>query len=258
MSLSSLTTTFPWARYSKKLSARIEKPRSSGSFDPEQSAERGVRQVVGKEGSIEDGNFILLYWLVDPDDGIIIDVKYQAYGQSALIGAAEAACDLLVGKNYDQAKRFSADLIDKQFRDRNDEPAFPREAFPHINLVIGAIESAAEKCTDIPFAANYVAMPAPRDIGEVVEGGFPGWKELSLKQKLVVIEEVIARDIRPYIELDAGGVKVLNLLNDREVIIAYEGSCTTCFSATGTTLSYIQQVLRAKVSPDLMVIPDLS
>lgn len=257
MSLAALIHSFPWARYSKKLKAKIEKPRAIGFFTAEESEERGVRLIVGQEGLIKDGNCVKLFWLVDPDDGIIIDAKFQVYGQTALIGAAEIACELLVGKNYDQAKRISTELLDKHVRDRNEEPAFPKEAFPHLNLVLGAIENASEKCNDIPFASSYVVMPAPRDIGEVIEGGYPGWNELSQRQKINLIEEVIARDIRPYIELDAGGVQVVNFLNEREVIIAYQGSCTTCFSATGTTLSYIQQVLKAKVHPDLIVIPQL-
>lgn len=258
MSFKTLTQSFPWSRYSKKLIAKIEKPTCVGFFTKDQSEERGMRLIEGQEGKIEDGNLLRFYWLVDPNDGIIVDAKFQLYGQSALIGAAEIACLLAVGKNYDQAKRISADLIDKQVRDRSDEPAFPKETAPHLNLVLGAIENAAEKCLDIPFADTYVAMPAPRDIGDALEGGYPGWNELTLKKKIAVIEEVIAQDIRPYIELDAGGVEVLNLVNDREVIIAYQGSCTSCFSATGTTLSYIQQVLRAKVHPSLTVVPDIT
>lgn len=258
MSFKTLTHSFIWSRYSKKLTSKIEKPKSIGYFTKDQSDERGMRLAIGKDGSIEEGNILWLYWLVDIDDGIIVDTKFQAYGQSALIGAAEAACELLIGKNYDQAKRIGAELLDKQLRDRNEEPAFPKEMAPLINLILMAIENASEQCTDLPLAMSYVAPPAPRDIGEIREGGYPGWNELSIVQKLALIEDVIAQDIRPYIELDAGGVKLLNLINDREVIIAYQGSCTSCFSATGTTLSYIQQVLKAKIHPDIIVIPDLT
>jgi len=258
MSLKTLTHPFPWSLYSKKLTAKIERPRCAGFFTPEQSEERGMRLVKGQDGSIEEGNFVIFYWLVDPDDGIIVDSRFQVYGQSALIGAAEVACELLVGKNYDQGKRIGAELIDKQVRDRADEPAFPKETSPHLNLILGAIDQASEQCLDIPLSINYVAPPAPRDIGEVLEGGHPDWETFTHKQKIAFIEEVIARDVRPYIELDAGGIQIKDLLNDREVIIAYQGSCTSCFSATGTTLSYIQQVVRAKVHPSLMVIPDLS
>lgn len=258
MSLQTLTLPFPWSRYSKKLNAKIDKPRCAGFLTKEQSEERGMRLTVGREGSVEDGNLIEIYWLIDPDDGIIVDARFQAYGQSALIGAAEIACELVVGKNYDQARRISADLIDKQVRDHPDEPAFPKETSPHLNLVLGAMDNAADGCMDIPLAANYVAPPAPRDIGEILEHGYPGWDTLSQVQKISLIEEVIARDIRPYIELDAGGVKIIDLINGNELLIAYQGSCTSCFSATGTTLSYIQQVLRGKVHPSLIVVPDLS
>jgi NifU-like protein len=257
MSLEALTTPFPWIRYSKKLMAKIENPRCVGTFEKEESEQRGMRLAIGKEGTREEGNEIHLYWLVDKDDGIIVDVKFLVFGQSALIGAAEAACELLIGKNYEQAKRVSADLLDAHLRDRSEDAAFPRETYPHLNLVLGAIEEAAEQCMDIPFADTYVASPVPTHIGEVVEGGYPGWMELSLKKKIAVIEEVLNKDVRPYIALDAGGIEVLNLLNDKEVIIAYQGSCTSCYSAIGTTLSYIQQVLRGKVHPQITVVPDM-
>lgn len=258
MSLKALIHTFPWSRYSKKLNAKIEKPRSIGFFTQKESEERSMRLAIGKEGTLKEGNILFLYWLVDIDDGIIVDAKFQAYGQSALIGAAEISCELVIGKNYDQAKRIGTDLLDKQVRDKPDEPAFPKEAAPHLNLVLGAMEKAAEQCLDIYLPENYVAIPVPRDIGDVLLGGYPGWEEFSTNKKLAILEEVIASDIRPYIELDAGGVEVINLIQNKEVIIAYKGSCTSCFAATGTTLSYIQQVLRAKVHPDLIVIPDLS
>lgn len=257
MSLSLLTTPFPWSRYSQKLAAKIDNPRCAGFFTKEDADARDVRLVEGKEGHIKDGNAVIFYWLVDKDDGIIVDSKFQVYGQSALIGGAEAACDLLVGKNYDQAKRLSAELIDKQLRDRSEVPAFPKETYPHLNLILCAIENCSEQCVGLPLPSAYAAPPVPRDIGDVLEGGYPGWKDLSLKQKIGVIEEVLDRDIRPYIALDAGGVVILNLINDFELVIAYQGSCTSCYSSVGTTLSYIQQVMKAKVHPDLFVVPEI-
>ena len=217
-----LTQTFPWQRYSKKLLAKIENARNAGYFMKDQAEERGMRLAIGQEGQIKHGNVVYLYWLVDKDDGIIVDAKFQVFGQTALIGAAEAVCELLIGKNYDQAKRITTDLIDKGLRDTSDTPAFPKETYPHLNLVLGAIENAAEQCMDIPLASNYVAPPVPTEFGEVLPGGYPGWKELTLKKKLAVIEEVLDRDIRPYIALDAGGVVVLNLIGDRELVIAYQ------------------------------------
>lgn len=258
MSLQALITSFPWARYSKKLASKIDNPRSVGFFTQEDAIFRGMKCIEGTAGSIEDGNYITLYWLVDPSDGVIVDAKFQILGQSALIGAAEASCELVVGKNYDQARRIGADLIDKHLRDRNDAAAFPKETFPHLNLALEAMENASEKCTGLPLPSAYVAPPTPLELGDALEGGYPGWEGFSLLQKLAVIEEVLDRDVRPYIALDAGGVKVLDLVNDREVLIAYQGSCTSCMSSVGATLSYIQQTLRNKVHADLIVTPDLT
>ena len=257
MGISTLTSSFPWVRYSKKLVAKIENPRNVGFFTEAEAEARLLRLVEGQEGSIAKGNALIFYWLVDKDDGIIVDAKFQVYGQSVLIGAAEAICDLLIGKNYDQAKRITSDLVDKHLRDRSEIQSFPKETAPYINLILEAIDVAAEKCTDIPFADTYVKAQVPSDIGEVLPGGYPGWMELSLKKKIAVIEEAMDRDIRPYIALDGGGVTVLNLIGDKELSIAYQGSCTSCYSSIGTTLSYIQQVLRAKVHPDIVVVPEM-
>jgi NifU-like protein len=257
MSLLLLTQSFPWSRYSKKLAAKIDQPRNVGIFTSEESEARTMFLAEASDGSVGEGNCVHLYWLVDKEDGIIVDARFQAFGQSALIGAAETACEVLIGKNYDQAKRVNAEIIDRQVRDKPDEPAFPRETYPHLNLVLGAIESAAEKCSAIPFASTYSAPPVPTGNMDVVEGGYPGWIDLPLKRKIAVIEEVLDRDVRPYIELDAGGVHVLNLINDTEIIISYSGACTSCYSSIGTTLSYIQQTLRNKVSPSLIVTPNI-
>lgn len=257
MGLTQFITSFPWSRYSKKLASKIDKFRHTGIFTPEEAEARTMRLVESTAGSLVDGNLVHFYWLVDKDDGIIVDAKFQAFGQSALLGAAEITCELLVGKNYDQAKRISTTLIDQQVQDRPDVPSFPPETSPHLNLVLEAIEEAADKCTDLPLAATYVAPPVPADMGEIREGGYPGWQELSTPQKLAIIEEILNHDVRPYIALDAGGVEVLELVNDTNLMIAYQGSCTSCYSSVGTTLSYIQQVLRAKAHPSLVVVPNL-
>ena len=70
-----------------------------------------MRLAEGKSGTLAEGNALVLYWLVDKDDGIIVDARFQVYGQSVLIGAAETTCDLLIGKNYDQAKRIGQSSV---------------------------------------------------------------------------------------------------------------------------------------------------
>jgi NifU-like protein len=242
-----------WTTFSKKLCQKIEQPLSVGYFTPEIAAEKHLRLVIGRQR--QENQAVTLYWLVDEQDGVIADAKFQAIGRSMLIGAAEAASELVMRKNYDQARRITAELIDKQLRDKSNSPAFPPEGASCLNQILLAIDEAAEQCMDIPVADIYTAPPLSLDL-EAGEG-YPGWKQLPQAQKLAVISDIIAKEIQPYVELDAGGVQVVNLIDDRELIIAYQGACTSCHSATGATLSAIQQILRAKVDPDIIVTPEL-
>ncbi|MBU6383047.1 MAG: NifU family protein [Verrucomicrobia bacterium] len=235
---------------SKKLREKIDRLRYVGFFTPQIAQAKELRHVVGKEGRLH------LHWLVDESDGVIADAKFQVFGPVGLIAAAEVASELVLHKNYDQVSRLTADLIDRHVRDRKEEPAFPKECGGFLNQVLSAIDNAVQQCIDIPFAATYDMTPIENDFGEI-PGGIPGWIEFPLGQKLKIVEEVLEKEIRPYIELDAGGVQLIELKESGEVLIAYEGACTSCHSATGSTLTAIQRILRARVHPSLFVTPTL-
>ncbi len=243
-----------WMQFSRKLADKIERPKFVGSFSLEEASQRNMRLAVGFSQNVE-GFKVKLFWLVDEWDGIIADAKFSAIGPPSLLGAAEACCEVLMRKNYDQAQKIGAELIDKHLRDKKEKEAFPKEEYRCLNLVLDAIEDAAKECMDIPLSEEYVPTPMQPSL----EGGlYPGWEALSLKQQITVIEDVIAMDIRPYIELDAGGIEILSLTERKELVIAYKGACTTCPSSIGSTLQAIQQILSAKIHPDIKVIPDSS
>lgn len=236
---------------SKKLRDKLDRLRFVGYFTVKEAEEKNMRLVTGREGQL------CLYWLVDEADGIIADAKFQAFGPPYLIAVGEIASELVLRKNYDQASRISADLLDSFVRDRKETPAFPLAAAAYLNQAISAIDKAVHQCIDIPFAASdFDVTPIEWDGGDN-PGGFPGWENFPASQKLKIIEEVIDKEIRPYIELDAGNVKIVELKENGEVHIAYEGSCTTCHSATGSTLTAIQQIIKSRIHPSLSVVPVL-
>ena len=84
------------------------------------------------------------------------------------------------------------------------------------------------------------------------------WHKLSTEEKLTRIKEVIEEEIQPFVEKEGGGVEVIALEHDREVIIAYHGACAHCPCSTGSTLYGIEQVLRSKLHPELVVKADPS
>lgn len=246
-----------WTQYSKKLIKKIEAHRHAGILTPEGASARAMRLVMGKEGVCEEGSAVALYLFVDPEDGVIAEAKFQVFGPSVLLGAAELVCESVIRKNYDQGRRLTTEWLDRQVRDLPHEPAFPQGTYTYLQQVLGALANATEQCFDIPIAELYVP-PTPFDASEGERHSYPGWATLSEGRKLAVIEEIIDQEIRPYVELDAGGVKVIRFIGENRLLIAYEGACTTCLSATGTTLDAIQQILRNKVDPLIEVIPDLS
>lgn len=242
---------------SKQLLARFDAPQSAGRFTQEHAREKGMRLAIGEAGERTRGNWVRFHLLVDTSDGVVADCKVQLFGDPFLIAAAEVACELILRKTYDQAMRMGAELIDRHVRAHGELAAFPDEAAHHLNLVLEAIERAAHSCMDIPLSDSFAASPLEELEGEKASI-YPGWGTLSLAQRVSVIEEVIASEIRPYIALDAGDIQVRNLSPEGELLIAYSGSCTTCYAATGSTLDAIQNILRTRVHPGITVTPDMS
>lgn len=254
MKLSTLIRPFAWSEYSQKLRHHIQNPRSVGYFTQEDAKACDLRLVVSETGDIESGNSLQFFWMVDPKDGIIVDAKYQIYGEAVLVGLAESIANLIVGKNYDQAARLEFKVINDYLKDSGDLPAFPDDSQSHLALVLEGVKKCATECLDIPVAMTYEAPPLSH---EPIEGeGIEGFKELKLSDKIHLINQVLDQEVRPYIEMDAGGVEVIGLKGN-QMTIEYQGNCTSCFSATGATLSFIQKVMKAKVDPDLEVIPNL-
>lgn len=248
----SLTSTIP---YSRKLVQSIENSRHAGAFSSQEGDSKGMRCAFAVAGSVYEERALRLSLLIDETDGVIADAKFQAYGPPLLLGILEATCSFLVRKNLGQMARLTAEIIEKQLQDRGGEKAFGNEGNSFVNFVIEAIEQIEEQCQDL--LDKHFEPPTP--LSPVSQGGkrYLGWEILSKEEKLAIIEEIVASDIRPYIELDEGGITVMDLIGN-EVVISYQGACTTCYASTGSTLQAIQTILQEKVSSDLTVRPDLS
>lgn len=245
-----LTTPFPWTRYSKKLLDRISDPHNVGGWNRD-APPAGMQILCGTAGTREDGNSITISLLVDSGTGSVVDAKFRCFGQTALIGAADAACDLLVGKHVQGVKRIDLLAIDKRLRDPGSLAAFPPETIPHAALVVAAINAAAAQAAMFPTTRETSATKVQDTVT-----GFPGFKELPAEHQRSVVEGVLDEEVRPFIALDGGGVTVLDVKDGCRVAIAYHGNCTSCFSAMGSTLGYIQQILRRQISPDIEVVPE--
>jgi len=246
-----------WEQYSKKVQARIQTLRYAGYLNEVDGVDSGMRFVRGFVENPGDGIWLCLYWWVDELDGVIADAKFQALGPTALIAVVDATCELLLRKNFSQASRLSAELVERHLRDRKDKAALPDICLTHLNTVMEAIDRAVQQCAGISCEIDYQTPIASTHTQEdELRTEIEGWEQLSDENKLEIIDKVIANEILPYIELDAGGVTVLGLRENHIVRISYQGSCTSCPSATGSTLAAIQRILQSQVHHTLIVLPE--
>jgi NifU-like protein len=224
-----------------------------GSFDPSDAEAKQMRIVTGAEKS-EQHDEIRLHLLVDIEDGVIADVRFQVFGKCVYYLVLEAVAELILLKSYPQAMKVSSQLIESKLK--KDKLGLPSKLFDQaINLSLFALDEALRNCTDIPVDEKELITPIENDDSRQE---IPNWMGLDLKTQLEILEKVISEDIRPYIELDEGGIEIVSLKESIFLTIGYKGACTTCHSSTGSTLNAIQQILRNKVFPALVVIPDSS
>lgn len=243
----------PWADYSKKFSSRIENPCCGGMLSEKEALERSFFLAIGMSGAIATGNKTMLYFFVDTEGGDIRDARFQAYGDSAFLGACEVICELAVGKTYLEASRLTIDDIDQHVRDKKEIPSFPKNTHGHITLALYALQDAMEECTHIPLPIKNSPFRPKTDIPTLWTDSLgTNWEKLSHENQLHAIEQVLSEDVRPVISQDSGGVNVISL-QGTEVTITYTGACASCMSSTGSTLSYIQSVLRTRIHPNIQI-----
>lgn len=211
----------------------------------------GMFLATGEEGEISEGNFVRLFLLVDEEDGVISDCKYQCYGNVPLIAAMETLSDAVVRKNYDQARRITPEILEKEGE------GFPVEYTSFLVFVLSALDAAIIQCLHIPLQEGYIAPPTP--IKEALPGEelYPNWLDLNEEEKMAVLVHTLDTEIRPYLELDEGGAKVVGISDAIRVLISYSGACSSCYSSIGATLNAIQNLFRQRIYKGLIVEPDL-
>ena len=83
------------------------------------------------------------------------------------------------------------------------------------------------------------------------EGAAP--KKLTNIQRMQLITKVIETEIAPHLQADGGGIKLIDI-DGITVTVRLQGACAHCVSSTATLQFMVQETLRRKVSPDIVVV----
>ena len=70
---------------------------------------------------------------------------------------------------------------------------------------------------------------------------------------IVQVRKVLAESILPALAADGGGLDVVGR-HEKQIMIRYQGACTSCPSGATGTLMAIEGILRKEVDPEIVVI----
>jgi Fe-S cluster biogenesis protein NfuA len=234
-----------WKEYSDNYNKKILSPQFVGFLEDEKKDD--TRVVVVSEKVME--RTVVFYILIDEKSGDITDIRFQVTGEAALIGAAEIICATSIHKNYLFWSDVEITFFEKYYgNDNSIKIAF--------EIALRAISKIMDMCFDLSFKNCELDDESFSTMEDYKY--YKGWKKLSKEKQLTLINEVIEREILPHIALDGGGVKIVDIKDNNNVIIEYLGACVNCHAATGSTLSFIEHTLRKHLHKELSVIPDFS
>ncbi len=75
---------------------------------------------------------------------------------------------------------------------------------------------------------------------------------LSVVQKVMKVQELIEKEIRPLLENDGGGIELVDIQGDK-VIVSLRGRCAVCATSHITLKKMVEAKLKEFVSPSLYV-----
>ena len=96
---------------------------------------------------------------------------------------------------------------------------------------------------------------APSSAGQA-PGPAPHWDRPELDENdpmLQDVRKVLTAAILPALAADGGGLDIVGR-HDKQIMIRYQGACTSCPSGLTGTLMAIEGILRKEVDPEIVVI----
>ncbi len=84
------------------------------------------------------------------------------------------------------------------------------------------------------------------------------FKEMTVVQKLKVVEDIIDENIRPMLVMDGGNLQILDIKENEDytdIYIRYMGACSGCASSSTGTLYAIESILKQKLDENIRVLP---
>ena len=201
-----------------------------------------------------------IHLVYDEENDLFTKMTYQLSGQTFMIALLEGLAELVLNKKVSLVAAICADnlletLSAYEITDRysdEDISDYVQYLSRFANFVIDSYIQIMDDIVPIKYTT-----PEALSNFSVEKEGIANFFELEKIAQISHLERVLENDIRPYVQLDDGDVKIKDLTKNGVVFIVYEGNCTSCHASGSTTLSAITNILKAKVHERLEVLPFL-
>jgi NifU-like protein len=267
--------------YSEKVLEHFLQPHNVGEVENPD----GVALV----GNIACGDALKLSFKLD-ENGRIKEAKFKTFGCASAIAAASALTEMIKGKTVEEAEKLTdqdiADYLGGLPKEKMHCSVMGREALEKaIAHFKGVPAPGAEgkiicECFGVtePELERVVREHHLKTVEEVTNytkagGGCGGCHEaiqeiidrmivqvrpdvtrpkLTNLQKIKMIEDTIAREIRPSLQHDGGDIELIDVVGNK-VLVATRGACATCAAVHLTLKDFVEAKLRELVWPELEV-----
>ncbi|PID73515.1 MAG: Fe-S cluster assembly protein NifU [Desulfobacterales bacterium] len=246
---------------------------------------------VGEVGSMACGDALKLMFTVDQQERIT-DVKFKTFGCASAIASSSALTELLKGKTIEEAEKITNDDIVNFLgglpKEKIHCSVMGQEALEKAIACYRGVpmtdKPGNEVCacfgiTDVEIRKALAdhQLNSVEEITNFIKAGGGCGKchddiealiaesrsetpptvpkeppRLTNIQKIRMIEESLARDIRPVLARDGGDIELVDVDADR-VLVRLKGICSGCQASRTTIQNIVEKKLNEMVSPDLRV-----
>lgn len=186
-----------------------------------------------------------LYWHLDHND-FCVDAKFFNYGHTDYSEIGELLCSTYHGWDLAEIRDTPVARMELLYDGDN------RSAY--IDVCRAVKQAFADYQDQKEFQAKLRLARAKKEKAWVPTSAVDhDWVSTPVEVRLATIRGILERDILPYVNADQGNLLVVSLEMDVIVGLKFEGTCTSCPSALGSTLHKVSDVLRDKVLSGLSV-----
>ncbi len=245
------------AKFSTKFEKAASEPEYRGAYYQEDATAKNMALVQVKFKDMK------LYWLVDPVEDRVYSAKFFAYGGKVSLGMGETLCQMVKGLTIPEACSLTGNDVESSLRDNPDEPAVPENklaAFSAVDELLKQVSENYPEAKALAQATSTAKEKAGEGDGESSMEKLSmmeqAWLALDPEQQIQQVNLVLDEKVRPALMADGGNVLVQKVIDNKKIIIQYQGACGSCGSSVGGTLAFIEQNLRNAIYNELVVVPD--